>query len=86
MEIPSEFNSPEELYFTVHFLRMRWNLTLVKSSSWGYFRMNVPPFVQKLLSDLDRKWIEAQSDIIFTKSEKNYFSHEWILEEAISSS
>ena len=23
MEISSEFNSPEELYFTVHFLRMR---------------------------------------------------------------
>ena len=86
MEIPSEFYSPEELYFTVHFLRMRWNTTPVKSSSWEYFRMNIPPFVQKLLFDLDRKWIETQSDINFTQSEKNYFSQEWILEEAISSS
>lgn len=85
MEVPSEFNSSEELYFIVHYLR-KGNITPIKSSSWEYFRMNIPPFVQKLLSNLDRNGIEAQWDIKFTQSEKNYFSQEWILEEAISSS
>ncbi len=85
MEIPSEFNSPEELYFLISYLR-KGNATPVKSMSWEYFTMNIPPFVQKLLSDLDRKWIELQSDLNFSQSEKNYLSQEWIIEEAISSS
>lgn len=84
-EVPSDFSNSEELYFTIRCLR-RGNATSVKSSNWEYFKINIPPFVQKLLSELDRKWIELQSDINFTQSEKNYFSQEWILEEAISSS
>lgn len=85
MEIPSEFNNSEELYFVIRYLR-KGSITPVRSMSWEYFTMNIPPFVQKLLSDLDRKWVELQSDINFTQSEKNYFSQEWIIEEAISSS
>lgn len=85
MEIPSGFNSPEELYFTVCCLR-RGSVTPVKSSNWEYFTINIPPFVQKLLSDLDRKWIDTQSGMILSQNEKNYLSQEWILEEAVSSS
>ena len=85
MEIPSELNSPEELYFLIRCLR-KGSATPVKSTSWEYFTMNIPPFVQKLLSDLDRKWIWFQSDINFSQAEKNYLSQEWIIEEAISSS
>lgn len=85
MEIPSEFNNPEEMYFVVHYLR-RGSATPVKSSNWEYFKMSIPPFVQGLLSDLDRKGLEVQSDINFTQTEKDYLSQEWILEEAISSS
>ena len=91
MEVPSELNNSEELYFVVRCLR-RGTATCVKSSNWEYFTMNIPPFVQKLLSDLDRKWIGLQSDINnvnkfnLSQTEKDYLSQEWILEEAISSS
>ena len=85
MEMPSELKNPEELYFVVKYLR-KWTATLIKNEKWEYFTLSIPPFVQELLSELDRKWLESQSWIYFTQTEKNYLSQEWIIEEAISSS
>lgn len=85
MEVPSEFKNPEELHFVINHLR-KWTATLVKNDKWEYFNLSIPPFVQELLSDLDRKWLEAKSWMYFTQTEKNYLSQEWIIEEAISSS
>jgi hypothetical protein len=34
--------------------------------------MNIPPFVQKLLSDLDRNGMELH-EVHFTQNEKEYF-------------
>ncbi len=85
MEIPSELKNPEELYYVIRYLR-KWTATLVKTEEWEYFTLSIPPFVQELLSDLDRKWLEVQSWIYFSQTEKNYLLQEWIIEEAISSS
>ena len=85
LECPKEFKNSEELYFTISYLR-KWNTTPVKNLKWEYFTLNIPPFVQKILSDLDRKGVESSAWMSFTQSEKIYLSNEWIIEEAISSS
>ena len=85
IDYPSELNSPEELYFIIQKLRA-WSLTPVKTGKWKYFTINIPPFVQKLLHDLDSEWIEWYSGISLSQFEKKSLSQEWITEEAISSS
>ena len=85
IEYPSELNNSEELYFIIQKLRT-WNLTPVKTEKWKNFTINIPPFVQKLLHDLDSNSIEKLPWFSFSQFEKRSLSEEWIVEEAISSS